>query len=163
MDFVHADSGEAQLLRHLNHLQSQIDLQRVATGKLELGMKELSHLHAQLNAITLQCTIIVGFALTNIGADTLSQLASDVDQFCMYKTVRSILYTYLFLGFTLLSIFSCMTIIACAQKVQRACVLCGTLRAPGPILSERLCDAARAPGSVCAVSDHGGEQPVHDV
>ena len=35
----------------------------------------------------------------------------------MYKSWRSITYTYLFLGFTLLSIFSAMTIIACSQKI----------------------------------------------
>jgi hypothetical protein len=78
-----SDLGEAQLLRQLNDAQLEIDRQCTATGKLELGMKELSHLHAQLNSITLQCTIIVGFSLSGIGSDTLAQLASDVDQFCM--------------------------------------------------------------------------------
>ena len=53
--FAMADSGEAQLLRQLNRLQTEHDRHLVATGKLELGMKELSHLHAQLNAITTQC------------------------------------------------------------------------------------------------------------
>lgn len=112
-----SDLGEAQLLRQLNDAQLEIDRQRTATGTLELGMKELSHLHAQLNSITLQCTIIVGFALSGVGADTLSQLASDTGEFCMYKSIRAMTFTYLFVGFTLLSIFTCMTIVACSQKI----------------------------------------------
>ena len=33
------------------------------------------------------------------------------------KSPRAILFTYLFIVFTLLSIFMCMTIVACAQKI----------------------------------------------
>ena len=82
---------------------------RCGTGAFEL--------HAQLNSITLQCTIIVGFALSGVGADTLSQLASDTGEFCMYKSIRAMTFTYLFVGFTLLSIFTRMTIVACSQKI----------------------------------------------
>ena len=35
----------------------------------------------------------------------------------MYKSDRAIALTYAFLGFTLLSIFLCMTIIAASQKI----------------------------------------------
>ena len=82
------------------------------------GISELSHLHAQLNSMTTQCTLIVGFALAGLGADTLTQLGSMVTEFCIYKNDRARFLGTAFISVTTLCIFFSMTVIACAQTIS---------------------------------------------
>lgn len=111
------DQGEEQLLRQQAAKHHELAQQRNAKGRIELGMTELSHLHAQLNSMTTQCTLLVGFALAGIGADTLSELANDVSQFCLYKSMRAQVLGTSFILVTTLAIFFSMTVISCAQTI----------------------------------------------
>ena len=67
--------------------------------------------------MTTQCTLLIGFALAGLGADTLSQLASDESQFCMFKSDRAMTLGYFFMLSTTACIFFSMLVIACAQTI----------------------------------------------
>lgn len=73
---------EEERAEHMHKLRSDA----IVIKKINLGMTELSHLHSQLNSITTQATLIVGFAVASLSADTLAELASDTGQFCIYKS-----------------------------------------------------------------------------
>ena len=77
------ERGEQKLLEASAQETLQLRRDQITLKEINLGMTELSHLHAQLNSITTQATLIVGFAVASLGADTLSQLASDTGQFCI--------------------------------------------------------------------------------
>jgi len=83
MDLV--ERGEEQLLREAASKAYKLKQHYNNRGRIELGMTELSHLHAQLNSMTTQCTLIVGFALAGLGADTLAEIGNDQSEFCLYK------------------------------------------------------------------------------
>lgn len=110
------EGGEAQLLRAEAERRYELNMHQVNRGAIDIVMMELLQLHTQLNSITTQCTcarlppkdrvlysacgyrafisiaVIIGFALASIGADTLSVLADDNGQFCIYKSVRARAY-----------------------------------------------------------------------
>ena len=111
------ERGEENLLYDDASTAYKLRTQRNNRGRIELGVSELSHLHAQLNSMTTQCTLIVGFALAGLGADTLTQLGSMTTEFCIYKTLRARLLGSLFITCTTLCIFFSMTVIACAQTI----------------------------------------------
>ena len=80
------ERGEEQLLREAASKAYKLKQHYNNRGRIELGMTELSHLHAQLNSMTTQCTLIVGFALAGLGADTLAEISNDQSEFCLYKS-----------------------------------------------------------------------------
>jgi hypothetical protein len=111
------ERGEEHLLRQQAGQTFKLSRQMNAKGRIELGITELSNLHAQLNSMTTQCTLIVGFALAGVGSDTLSSLASDQDQFCIYKTERAQALGVTFILVTIITIFFSMTVLASAQTI----------------------------------------------
>ena len=73
--------------------------------------------------------VIIGFGLASIGADTLSTLASDEDQFCIYKSNRARAFGAAYIILTTVCICTCMSIITTAQIITyqstRASFTCG--------------------------------------
>merc|ERR1719231_123932 len=106
------EQGEENLLHNDAKTAYKLRKQYNTRGRIELGVGELSHLHAQLNSMTTRCTLIVGFALAGLGADTLTQLGSMVTEFCIYKSDRSRFLGTAFITVTTLCIFFSMTVIA---------------------------------------------------
>jgi len=111
------EKGEAQLLQIEADKRYEIHSRNITRGTIELTTTELSHLHSQLNSITMQCTLIIGFGLASIGADTLSSLASDDNQFCIFKSTKAMLFGTGYILLTTIAICMCMTIITCAQII----------------------------------------------
>ena len=111
------ERGEAQLLQIEADKRYEIHSRNITRANIELTTVELSHLHSQLNSITMQCTLIIGFGLASIGADTLSSLASDDNQFCMFKSSRAMIFGAAYILLTTVAICMCMTIITCAQII----------------------------------------------
>jgi len=109
--------GEESLIGQVARSSHELAQVRMYRGRIEVGVQELSHLHAQLNSMTTQCTLLIGFALAGLGADTLSQLASDESQFCMFKSDRAMTLGYFFMLSTTACIFFSMLVIACAQTI----------------------------------------------
>ena len=131
------ESGEAHLLRAEAHGQYLLQTSQVKRGVIELYTAELSQLHAQLNSITTQSTLIIGFGLASIGADTLSTLASDEDQFCIYKSDRARALGAAYIIVTTVCICTCMSIIITAQIITYQSTRASFTCAP-------LCSQARA-------------------
>lgn len=111
------EEGESKLLDKRAEARLNAVTSAVAFSKIELTSRELSHLHIQLQSITTQCTLIIGFALASIGVDTLQQLASDTESFCIYKSWRTRILGSMYLLLTTLSICLSMTIISCSQVI----------------------------------------------
>ncbi|KAL1515706.1 hypothetical protein AB1Y20_002322 [Prymnesium parvum] len=111
------EGGEANLLRAEAGRRFELHTHQVRRGAIDLVITELSQLHAQLNSITTQCTLIIGFGLASIGADTLSVLASDEDQFCIYKTLRARALGTAYILLTTVCICMCMSVITTAQII----------------------------------------------
>ena len=65
--------------------------------------------------MTTQCTLIVGFALAGLGADTLAEIGDDQSEFCLYKAGLSRWLATGYIVISTLCIFFSMTVIACAQ------------------------------------------------
>ena len=86
-------------------------------GTIEIDITKLSHLHAQLNSMTTQCTLLVGFALAGLGADMLSELGTEVGEFCIYKTLPARILGSVYIATITLCIFFSITVIACAQTI----------------------------------------------
>lgn len=78
------EAGEEALLRQMAMEREAVQIGIVNRGRVRLRSDELGNLHSQLQSLTVQCTLIVGFGLASIGADTLSQLSSvTVGSSCM--------------------------------------------------------------------------------
>ena len=110
------ERGEQSLMREAASQAYTLKQQYNRRGKIELGVVELSHLHSQLNSMTTQCTLIVGFALAGLGADTLTQIGDDESEFCIYKSPLSQAIGTAFILVSTACIFFSMTVIAVSTR-----------------------------------------------
>ena len=69
------EQGEEELMREAASRAYKLKQHYNTRGRIELGISELSHLHAQLNSMTTQCTLIVGFALLPLQLRQLGRFA----------------------------------------------------------------------------------------
>ena len=109
--------GEKALLETAANTVHDLHKDQIRIKKINVGMTELSHLHAQLNSINTQSTLIVGFAVSSLGADSLAELADNTGQFCIYKSVASKIVGFIFINVGVFCILNAFTVITCATAI----------------------------------------------
>ena len=111
------EEGEKRLLEMTADHTHRLRTEQTVIKRINLGMAELSHLHAQLNSITTQSTLVVGFAVASLSADTLAELASDTGEFCIYKSWLTRFLGSMFVTLAVTCIFSSYTVITLATAI----------------------------------------------
>jgi len=63
---------------------------------MQIDMLSLGVLQTQMDNLTMQSTLMIGFAMTMFGGETLSPLVNDQSQICVYKTWYHMLFGLIF-------------------------------------------------------------------
>ena len=109
--------GREDLLIREAEVNKKIVVKGNNRDRVELTTVELSHLHQQLEGITITCTLIIGFAMASLSADMLGYLGDSTGHFCVYKSLGSTILGALFIFLTTTCICACFTVIACVQII----------------------------------------------
>jgi hypothetical protein len=87
---------------------------------MQIDMLSLGVLQTQMENLTTQSTIIIGFALGMLGGATLFPLVDDQSQVCIYKSWYSQLFAVLFFLSVALCISSCVVLVVITSYVKQA-------------------------------------------
>ena len=82
-------------------------------------MMSLNNLHVQVQNISTQATLIVGFSLATMGADLLNAIASDTSEFCIWKTSAHLVVGYMFVLSSAFCICYCMFVVVLSSTIIR--------------------------------------------
>lgn len=109
--------GREELLMREADVHKQMVVKSNNKDRVGLTSVELSHLHQQLGGITTTCTLIIGFAMAALSADLLGALGDPTGQFCLYKSIGSMVVAGLFIVTCTTCVCACFTVIACVQII----------------------------------------------
>lgn len=94
------------------HSQKLVDEQEVTRKRLELYRDELDNL-------SLQATLLLGFTVASIGADTFSGITDMESSFCVYKSNAHMAVGALFMFSTVVCVACCMFVLVLGFKVHQ--------------------------------------------
>jgi hypothetical protein len=101
-------------------IQAQQVRQHNVVEMMKIDMLALGVLQTQMETLTNQATIIIGFTVVMLGGETLLPLVSIQSEVCVYKSWYSMLFAILFFFFHCICMSSCVILVVMVAYVKQA-------------------------------------------
>jgi len=94
--------------------------QENAVNLMQIDMLQLNVLQTQLDNVSMQATLIIGFALGMWAGETLDPLLDDVGPHCIYKSSAHMIISFIFFSAVALCITNCFVAVMLASYIKQA-------------------------------------------